>query len=156
MTVENSNILHAALTAENVVKIVATASEDGTPHLEENASIHLDGDGRLVLLELDEYSLTNRNLVRSIWFSKTIAVLLRAGETTVKVTGRPYKAVITGPLFEAHYRAVQAKDKDAELSTVWLIDIDTVSDERPEARRERDNKGRLPLTHLDRIAKIRA
>jgi hypothetical protein len=156
MTIENLYLLSIALKTANALKFVATAAEDGTPHLEENTSIHVDNDGRLVLLELDEYSLTNRNLVRSIWFSKPIAILVQAEGVAVKVTGRPYKAVITGPLFEEHYRAVQATDKDAELSTVWLIDITAISDERPAARRERDNKGRLPLTHLDRIAKLRA
>ena len=104
-------------------------------------------------MELDEYSLTNRNLVRSIWFAKHVTVLVLAGETAVKAVGKPYKAIITGPRFEAHYRALQAENADAELSTVWLIDIEAISDERPATRRERDNAGRLPLTHLDRIAK---
>jgi hypothetical protein len=153
MTIGNIELLRDALKAEGARIFIATASEDGTPHLEENARIRIDEDGRLELLELDEYSLTNRNLVRSIWFSKNVTVLVRAGETAVKTVGKPYKAIITGPRFEAHYRAIQEESADAELSTVWLIDIEAVSDERPEARRKRDNEGRLPLTHLDRIAK---
>ena len=153
MTIENIALLRDALKTEGARAFIATASEDGTPHLEENARIRLDEDGRLEILELDEYSLTNRNLVRSIWFAKRVAVLVRTGETAVKAVGKPYKAIITGPRFEAHYRAIQEESADAELSTVWLIDIEAVTDERPEARRVRDNAGRLPLTHLDRIAK---
>jgi len=153
MTIENIELLRDALKVEGARTFIATASEDGTPHLEENARIRIDEDGRLELLELDEYSLTNRNLVRSIWFAKHVTVLVRAGETAMKAVGKPYKAIITGPRFEAHYRAIQEENADAELSTVWLIDIEVVTDEQPAARRERDNAGRLPLTHLDRIAK---
>ena len=153
MTIENIELLRDALTAEGARTFIATADEDGTPHVEENARIRVDEDGRLEILELDEYSRTNLNLVRSIWFAKHIAVLVRAGETAVKAVGKPYKAIITGPRFETNYRAIQEENADAELSTVWLIDLEAISDERPTARRERDNAGRLPLTHLDRIAK---
>ena len=153
MAVENIHLLAEALNHPAAQSFIATADANAIPHVEENPRLRIDEDGRLEILELDEYSLTNRNLVHSIWFAKKIAVLVRAGEAAVKAVGTPYKAIITGPRFEAHYRALQAQHPDTELSTVWLIDIETVSDERPEVRRARDNAGRLPLTHLDRIAK---
>ena len=137
------------------VKTIATTDQHGVPHVEENNSIHVDADGRLVLLELNEYSRTNRNLVHSIWFDKKVTVHVRAdAERQFQVIGRPYKALISGPRFETYYRQVLEQQAAVTLSTVWLIDPETVSDENPAARRARDAQGRQPLVHLDRIARL--
>jgi hypothetical protein len=137
----------------DVIKIIATSDEEGVPHLEENDSLHVDEDGRLVLLELNEYSRTNRNLVRSIWFDKKVTIHVRAGRNLqFQVVGKPYKALISGPRFEETYRRLRAQSPETGLSTVWLIDPEVVSDENPQARRDRDAKGRQPLVHLDTIA----
>jgi len=138
----------------DVVKIVATTDKDGVPHLEENSSIYLDDEGRIVIVEQNEYSQTNRNLVHSIWFNKKVSIHIRASEERqFQVVGKPYKALITGERFETHYKKLREQNEDAELSTVWLIDPEEFTDENPEVRRERENRGRLPLIHLDRIAK---
>jgi hypothetical protein len=138
----------------DAIKFIATCDEHGVAHLEENASIHVDVEGRLVLLELNEYSRTNRNLVRSIWFDKKVTLHVRSGrERQFEVVGKPYKALISGPRFEDHYRRLRAEDADAGLSTVWLIEPIEISDENPELRREREARGRLPLVHLDSIAR---
>ena len=137
-----------------VVKIIATTDKDGVPHLEENNSIYLDEEGRIVILELNEYSRTNRNLVHSIWFNKKVSIHVRAGEDRqFQVVGKPYKALITGERFETHYKKLLEQNKDAELSAVWLIDPEEFTDENPDVRRKRENQGRLPLIHLDRIAR---
>lgn len=157
MTANDIQDLSKALQASDTVKLVTSTDETGLPHIEENDSIHLDDDGRIVILEQDEYSLTNRNLVRGIWFGHRIVLYIRSEKNGgLKIIGKPYKALITGRRFEAYYRELQKTDKDAELSTVWLIDIEEVSDERPQVRYSRNNRDRLPLIHLDRIAKVRA
>ena len=135
-----------------VIKFIATTDKDGVPSLEENNSIHLDEEGRIVILEPNEYSQTNRNLVHSIWFNKKVTIHVRASaERQFQVVGTPYKALITGARFESHYKKLRAQD--AELAAVWLIDAETYTDENPVARHARTNQGRLPLIHLDRIAR---
>jgi hypothetical protein len=137
----------------DAIKTIATSDEHGVPHLEENDSLHVDAEGRLVLLELNEYSRTNRNLVRSIWFDKKVTIHVRAGrERQFQIVGKPYKALISGPRFEENYRRLRAQNPAAGLSTVWLIDPEAVSDENPDVRRDRDAQGRQPLVHLDTIA----
>ncbi len=143
-----------ALGLPGTVKIIATTDENGTIHLEENDSIHIDKDGRVVLFELNEYSRTNRNLVRSIWFGSQVTIYVRAGQHyQFQAAAKPYKAIISGPRFETEYRKQLEKNSDNALSTIWLIDIAEPSDEDPDARRERENRGRQPLIHLDRIAR---
>lgn len=154
MTLQFDPRFSATLTHPDTLKIIATTDENGVPYQEENASIHLDDEGRLVLLETHEYSRTNRNLVGSIWFGRKLAIHVSHGnDDQFQVIGSPYKVLITGPRFEAHYRALRERDADANLAAVWLIDAEAVSDEAPDARREREAAGRLELIHLDRIAK---
>lgn len=131
------------LARPDVRKFILTSDGDGLPHLEENATIHLDADGRLVLLSREEHSPTQHNLVRGIWFKRKVAIHLRDGDgSEVRIVGRPYKAVITGPRFEEHYR--RQRDKGEPLSTVWLIDPEAEAVPAPE---------HLPLIHLDRIVR---
>ena len=116
------------------------------------AFLHIDAQGQIVLLELSEYSETNRNLVKAIWFDQKVALSVRtADQRSYHLVGRPWRAIISGPAFEAHYREVRARLGDVELSTVWVILPETLEEKgRPAALKA--NAGRLPLTHLDRIA----
>jgi hypothetical protein len=133
--------------------VIATIDEDGVPHLEEKRSIHLDGEGRILLPEEGEYSRTNLNLVRSLWFDRKAVLHLLGKERQYEVVLKPYKVHISGPLFESHYRKALEQPKPNGLSGVWVFEPEAVSEETAEVRILRDNEGRLPLTHLDRIAK---
>lgn len=62
------------------------------------------------------------------------------------------KAVIAGPVFERYYQELRARLGDTDLSTVWIIEADTL-DEKGKPAREKSEEGRLPLVHLDRIAR---
>ena len=134
-------------------RVLATTDEDGTPRAAVAESLHVDDDGRLVLLEESEHSQTNRNLVRAIWFGRRVAASVRTADgRSFRVTGRPLRAIIAGPVFERHYRDLRARRGDVDLSTVWIIEPDSVEEEGRAAGGEAE-QGRIPLVHLDRIAK---
>jgi hypothetical protein len=142
----------ALLHAPETIKILATSDEHGVPHLQQTDLLHVDADGRLVLLETDEYSRTQRNLVHSIWFNRKLTLYVKtAAAQQYQVLAKPYKAIITGPRFEQHYRELRERDASQGLSTVWLLDVEHLSDENPVARRAREQSGRLPFAHLDHI-----
>jgi len=154
MTTQLDPLFVAALAQPDSIKIIATADADGTPRLVEHDSLHLDDDGRLVLLETDEHAPGNRNLVRSIWFDRKIAIHVRdAAGRHFRVLGKPYKALIAGPRFELHYRRLQAENPPLALSTVWLIDPQVPAESEPAHHAPDGAAGRLPLIHLDRIAR---
>lgn len=143
----------SALLGNESIKLIGTIDEAGTPHLEEVPTLTLDKDGYLVLLEENEYSRTNRNLVGSLWFTRKVTVYVRHSPThQFQAIAKPYKVLITGSVFEQHYREVRAAKPDAKLSAVWLLEVEHVSDENFKVRQARDEAGRLALTHLDQIA----
>lgn len=153
MTDESKNLLADVLSGQQVRKFIITNDARGVPHLEENDSIHLDENGFIVLLETNEYSRTNLNLVRSIWFNHCVSVYLTSGDgTSVEVTGKPYKALVSGAVFEKYYKDILERSDSEALSTVWLIGPESVTNESRKTRKEREAKGRQPLVHLDRIA----
>jgi len=144
----------SALHGPDSVKLIATTDETGTPHLEEVPSLTFDANGYIVLLEENEYSHTNRNLVGSIWFNRKLSIYVRHGSThQFQAIAKPYKVFITGPVFEEHYREIRAKRPDSKLSAVWLLEVEHVNDENFNTRHAREELGRLPLIHLDRIAR---
>lgn len=142
------------LASPGTAKVLATTGEDGTPHLTFSDDFYVAEDGRLLYLEFEEYSATNRNLVRSIWFSKRLTVQLRSAEgRAFQLHGVPWKALIGGPLYEQYYVLGRQQGRPTGLSTVWVINVDHVSDETPAVRALRDGDGRIPLVHLDSIAR---
>jgi hypothetical protein len=56
-------------------------------------------------------------------------------------------------VFESYYRQALTQPQSQGLSGVWILKPETVTEETTEVRIHRENEGRLPLTHLDRIAK---
>ena len=136
------------------VKVLATADADGTPYLTIDDTLHIGSEGYLVYLNFEEFSHTHRNLVRSLWFSGRVAVhvALAAGRR-FQVRGKPWRALVAGPFFERCYREARARKGDVDLSTVWLIAPEECTEETPAVRAERDGTGRLPLLHLDRLAR---
>lgn len=133
--------------AAGSARFVLTTDGDGLPHLEADPSIRVDGDGRIELLIADEYSATHRNLVRAVWFGRRIVIHLRDEHGALRIVGKPYKALVSGPCFEAHYRRLAACADFIGLSAVWLIDPESVEEVGAA------DAGRLPLIHLDRIAR---
>ena len=74
-----------------------------------------------------------------------------AGQVFV-ITGRPYKALVSGPLFSSHYREVRARLGDADLAAIWLIEPLRIRNETYQFRKEREETLHPFHLHLDRLA----
>lgn len=142
------------LNAADTTKVLATVDAAGVPHAVVKHSLHLGDDGNIHYLELIESSSTNRNLVRSIWFDRQVAIsLIGRDGRTVQIKGRPVKIHITGPLFLEHYSRLRASDENADLAGVWVIEPDSAIDQDLATRRAAEAARHPHFIHLDRLAR---
>jgi hypothetical protein len=144
------------LADQETVKVLATTDRYGVPHAVVKQSLHADENGQLVYLELLESSQTNKNLVHSIWFNKTVAVLLKGKEgISYQIKGTPVRALVSGPVFQKNYVEIRKKlgDGDVDLAAVWIIEPQEVIDESYQARRQQEEELHPHFKHLDRIAR---
>jgi hypothetical protein len=136
------------------IKILATSGGDGAPHAVVKQSIQLGEDGHIHYRELLETSLTNKNMVRGIWFGGAVAIALAHPDgRSAQIKGRPVKAHITGPLFQRHYLELRACDPEADLAAVWVIEPREVIDQDARARRASEAARHPHFLHLDRLAR---
>jgi len=63
-------IIRQLLDDTGTSRIVATTNEDGAPYAVTSPFLHLNHDGFFVHLELLETSVTNRNLLKNLWFDR--------------------------------------------------------------------------------------
>lgn len=141
------------LREEGAVKILATNDRHGNPHVVVDRTISLGEDGRIIYLELLETSESNSNLVHSLWFKKEVALYVADGDSGYQIKGIPVRSIVSGPVFEEYYKRMLALDPDNDLSTVWIIEPRSVTNETY-SRRRQEEREHHPLTmHLDRLAK---
>lgn len=142
------------LNDDATTKVLATVDGDGVPHVVIKQSLHAGGDGAIHLLELHESSATGRNLVRSIWYDRPLAIVLKGKDGhSVQIKGRAVKNLIAGPLFQQHYVKVREQYGDIDLAGVWIIEPDQIIDEGYDQRPDAKNPSNPTFIHLDRIAK---
>jgi len=143
------------LSRDDSTKVLATVNEQGYPHAAATPFIRVDDDGNLLYLELVESSLTQKNLVRSIWFDKKVSISVsdNFGQSW-QVKGKPVKTLITGPVFLQHYREVRQRLGDVDLSAVWVIEPEEVINENLLVRHAEEEKAHPLFRHLDRLAKV--
>ena len=132
------------------IKVLATTDKEGKPHVVFKGSLHVNENGYIEYLEFIESSQTNKNMVHSIWFHKTVTVNILLGKKSYQIKGIPYRALIAGREFEAYYKKVRA-EKNIDLSTVWLIEPENVTEQSFEKRRVEEEKAHPLLRHLDRL-----
>lgn len=155
MATELKKELLDLLADNDTVKVLTTLGADGSPHSVVKQSLQSGADGNLLFLELLESSRTNKNLVRSIWYNRYVAVTLAGRDgRSFQIKGKPLKAHITGPLFLTWYAAVREKLGDVDLAAVWVIEPEEIINETY-AVRKGEEEGKHPyFTHLDRLAKL--
>lgn len=136
------------------LKVLTTIGEDGSPHAAVKQSIQIDEEGRLLYLELLESSVTNRNMVHSLWFQRPVSILISgAGSVSWQIEGLPSKAIIAGPLFKKHYRLAHHRYGDADLAAVWIIEPLSIRNQSRIHRIEEERERHPFFMHLDRLAK---
>jgi len=135
-------------------KALATTDENGIPHLVFKQSLQLRDDGKVIYLELLESSRTNRNMVRSIWFDRMVAITIKGkGDRCYQIKGKPVKTYITGPVFRKYYQQIREQLGDVDLAGVWVIDPEQVTDESFATRHAEEAIRHPHFNHLDRLAK---
>lgn len=136
------------------VKVLATVDQRGIPHVVVKQTLQVDGAGNLVYLELLESSQTNKNLLRSLWFNRPVAVTIKGGDNqSYQITGQPVKALVAGPVFQEHYVNIRKKLGDVDLATVWLIQPEAVRNQTFSVRQAQEQQAHPNFIHLDQLAK---
>lgn len=140
---------------KNAIKVISTIDPEGTPHVVIKNSLTVDSSGRIVFLELLEASVTNKNMVRSLWFNKKISILVFDGKQSIQVKGTTVKILVAGSVYEEYYQQVQSRCEDDDLAAVYYIDVEEVLDETY-GERKKIYENRHPLyMHIDRLAKFK-
>lgn len=154
MAVQLTKEIIDLLNNQESTKVLTTLDADGFPHTAVKQSLQPGDDGTILYLEFLESSRTNKNLVRSIWFNKKVAIALRGKDgQSYQIKGIPVKTHITGPLFLEHYAAAREKHGDLDLAAVWIIEPEEIIDETFAARRAEEDAAHPVFVHLDRLAR---
>ena len=144
----------ALLRDAQTTKFLSTLGPDGTIHGVFKEFVEVEEDGNILLLELLESSITNRNLVNSLWFKKQVSIAARsAGGTSWQIKGIPIRCLITGPKFEKYYALARTLFGDVDLSSVWIIEPVEARNETFTVRKEEEEAKHPLFVHLDRLAK---
>ncbi len=151
MGIELDEALIALLRDEASIKVLATVDADGAPHAVVKQSLTLDAAGRLVHLELLESSRTNKNLLRSLWSGGRVSVLVRRGDESWQLKGRPVRAHVAGPEFQREYVRVRERLGDVDLAAIWVIEPEEAVEQSFTVRKTQEEAAHPQFLHLDRI-----
>lgn len=134
------------------VKVLTTVDEEGNPHASFKDGLTVLEDGSLAFGEEFEGSQTNVNLIRSLWFNKTVELTVRGGAgTTYRIAGKPYRYDHAGPLFKKFYAAErQKRGADSELAGVWVVVPEQFRDETYAVRKKEEDERHPFFRHFDR------
>ncbi len=145
--------LKKILNRPDAVTVLATINGDGTPHAAVLDSLRLTEDGTLEYLELLESARSYRNLTASLWFNKTVSLLVATPDgARYQITGKLVKISICGSYFEECYIRVREKPGEMDLAAVCFIKILDVVEETLTVKFARQEAERPFYKHLDRIA----
>jgi predicted pyridoxine 5'-phosphate oxidase superfamily flavin-nucleotide-binding protein len=135
------------------LKVLGTVDNDGSPHVVLRDSIRLLDDGNIAFAEELDSSIASKNMVRAIWFEKIVTITVVKGEKHYQIKGRPFKCLITGPLFKEFLISEREKTEgDADIQSVWLIKPIAVRNESRKVRKEEEmKKDPFYNVHLDKL-----
>ncbi|TQI68529.1 hypothetical protein [Clostridium sp. KNHs216] len=152
MSVILSEEIRRALADPGTVRAVSTVGKDGDPHIAFKQSLRLRRDGNLEYDEGIETSQTNKNLVYSIWFGKTVSIsLFTPDRRSYNIVGRPLRVLIAGREFRTHYTAAREERGDIDLAAVWVIEPVATCEQSFDKRRVEEEAAHPLLQHLDRL-----
>ena len=136
------------------LKILASISKEGIVHAVPKGSIEVDTDGNIRYLELLESSVTNRNLIYSLWFEKAVSITVVTKEKkSWQIKGFPVKTLVFGREFEEAYVRVQERDENMDLAAVYIIVPTEVKEQTYDVRRVEEETKHPLYIHIDRLAK---
>jgi hypothetical protein len=137
------------------VKILVSVDDEGLPHPTVKDSLHSDGKD-IVYTEFIESSNTNRYLTKSLWFDRSVSILLLAYDgRCFNIKAKPTRAIVNGKIFQKYYEEIQKKFGDFDLSTVWILKSLEIKEQTLQKRVSEEAQKRPYFLHLDRLAKDR-
>lgn len=154
MAVQLSKEIRDAIEDKDSIKLIATISRQGEPHVVAKGSLTVTEDGKLRYRELLEGSQTNKNVTYALWFNKTVAVnVITKEQKSYQIKGIPRKSLIAGHEYEKAYVAAQEINKNNDLAAVYYIEPTEVIDESYPVRLKEENEKHPLYIHIDRLAK---
>lgn len=134
------------------VKVLATIDENGDPHAVFKRSLTVLDDGSIAYSEALESSQSNKNMVRSIWFNKSVSITIRGRNgLSYQIKGEAAKCITTGNIFKQFYIAKrQRSGPESDIAAVWIITPKEIRNETPAVRKEEEEKKHPIFKHLDR------
>lgn len=134
------------------IKVIATVNDFAVPHVVFKDLLYANEDGMLVLCELIETSVTNENLVRSIWFGKKVVMNFQdKNKKSLMVEGIPVQAIVSGKEFQKYYIAIRRIYGNVDVSTIWIIKPICLQEKTLKKRIHEEEELHPMITHLDRI-----
>lgn len=154
MGIQLSEEVQRAILDKDSVIVIGSISKKGLPHVTVKNTFFIQ-DERIGFYELSEKSQTQKNLVYSLWFDKTVAInIITKDKRSYQIKGIPYKAIVSGLKFEEAYREVQSTlGEDTDLSAIWIINIESIEEETFSVKRNQLEAEYPFEVHLDRLAK---
>jgi hypothetical protein len=154
MTAQINKELKKILEDPASIKMIASVDLEGRPHVVVKGSISLNEAGQIQYLEFFENSRTNKNLLVSLWYNKPVAInVVSPDKRSFQIKGRAVRSIIAGREFEKYYIQARARDPDNDLSSIYLIDIDEVTEQTYRLRRAEEAERNPLYIHLDRLVK---
>ena len=132
-------------------KVLGTVGPDGEPHVVFKGSLRANKEGLLEFYELIETSITNRNLVYSLWFNKIVTVNIRRGKESIQIKTIAERVLTAGAEYEAVYSKLREDGRDIDLSGIWKLEPKEIRIQTFETRWEEEDAAHPILRHLDRL-----
>lgn len=140
------------LKKENTIKILATINDDNQIHVVAKDSIK-EHNGNIIYLEYLESSTANKNMIYSMWFKKTVTILiLGEDKNAYQIKAVPIKCIVSGPVFQKYYTEVIEKPDHLDLASVWILEPRKTTNETLSVRQKEESNERPYFKHLDKIA----
>ncbi|GBU25960.1 hypothetical protein R83H12_02629 [Fibrobacteria bacterium R8-3-H12] len=137
----------------DTVKILVTVDDKGTPHPVVKNSLRNEGNA-ITYVEFLESSRTNRYMTKSLWFNKSVSILiLTPDEKSWEITALPVRAIVNGKNFQRYYEEAQKKYNGLDIATVWVLQPLEIREGTLQKRVDEESQNRPYFLHLDRLAK---
>lgn len=134
-------------------KVLVANDREGNPHIAVDSTISVDETGNIIYQEFLETSQRNAALVNSLWFKHLVWIHAEQDHTAYEICGIPVRSIISGPVFEQYYQEALKKDKDADLSTVWVIEPQKAFNRSLDYLKEKEKQEHPLIMHLDHLQK---
>ena len=146
--------LKKILDEPDTLKVLAVNDREGIPHVVFKGTLHAEDD-YFVFYDLLQSSVTNKNLVNSIWFEKKLEInILSKNRRSFHIVGTPVKSVTAGKYFESIYENIQERfGRDTDLNAIWYIEPEQIQEVSFDVRKA-EQRDKFPiLAHLDQITR---